>query len=66
MNLTVNGEARTCPTKLTVRQLLADMDLADAVVAVEVNREVVPRKLHESTTLNDGDKIEVVSLVGGG
>jgi sulfur carrier protein len=66
MNLTVNGEAKTFPDGLTVRGLVEALSLTEGPVAVERNREVVPRALHADTVLLDQDVIEIVHLVGGG
>jgi len=66
MRLLVNGEQRQVEPSTTVKQLLSSLGLEDTLVAVERNEEVVPRALHESTRLSDGDRIEVVHFVGGG
>jgi sulfur carrier protein len=66
MQLTVNGEAKTFPDGLTVRGLVEALALTDGPVAVERNREVVPRARHADTVLCDHDVIEIVHLVGGG
>jgi len=66
MQLTVNGETRTFPEGLTVRGLIDSLGLTEGPVAVERNREVVPRALHVETVLADCDVIEIVHLVGGG
>jgi len=66
MRLLVNGEERQVEPSTTVKQLLSSLGLEDTLVAVERNEEVVPRALHESTSLSDGDRIEVVHFVGGG
>ncbi len=66
MRLVVNGEERQVEPSTTVKQLLAFLGLEDTLVAVERNEEVVPRALHESTRLSDGDQVEVVHFVGGG
>lgn len=65
MKLTINGENKQVDAG-TVRELLVSLALDKQAVAVEVNREVVPRKLHETTALKDGDTVELVTLVGGG
>jgi sulfur carrier protein len=65
MDLTLNGEPRAV-AGTTVADLVAELGLAGRAVAVEVNRQVVPRREHETTPLRDGDSIEVVTLVGGG
>lgn len=66
MRLTVNGEAAEYPEGLTVRGLVEVLKLTDGPVAVERNREVVPRAEHPTTQLADQDVIEIVHLVGGG
>jgi sulfur carrier protein len=66
MRLVVNGEERQVGQSTTVKQLLASMGLADTLVAVERNEEVVPRAQHESAVLTEGDRLEVVHFVGGG
>ena len=66
MHITVNGEPREIDNGTTVRGLILALGLTDGPVAVERNREVVPRAEHESTMLTDNDVIEIVHFVGGG
>jgi sulfur carrier protein len=66
MRLTVNGEERDVPDGLTVRGLVEHLGLTDGPVAVEKNREIVPRAEHEQVRLAVGDNIEIVHFVGGG
>lgn len=66
LRLTVNGEEREVPAGLTVRGLIELLGLTSGPVAVERNREVVPRAEHPSTALQDRDVIEIVHFVGGG
>lgn len=65
LNLTINGEKRQLEAA-TVRDVLIAMGLDKQAVAVELNREVVPKKLHDQTPVSDGDSLELVTLVGGG
>jgi len=65
IELAVNGEAKKTDAS-TVEELLKELGLAGQAVAVEVNRSVVPKKEHGQTTLNAGDQVELVTLVGGG
>lgn len=51
---------------LTIGSLLQQLDMAGKRVAVEVNREIVPRSQHDDYTLTDNDQIEVVQAIGGG
>ena len=62
----VNGQPRTVPAGTTLTVLIAELGLGDRRVAVERNREVVPRAQHPTTTLADGDRLELVTFVGGG
>ena len=66
MRIEVNGEARDVADDTTVRQLLEELGLGDTLVAVERNEEIVPRAQHASTSLSEGDRLEVVHFVGGG
>jgi sulfur carrier protein len=66
MKLTVNGEFHDVPDGLTVRGLVEHLGLTSGPVAVEKNREVVPRAEHASTPLGTGDVVEIVHFVGGG
>ena len=64
--VTVNGEDRALPDGATVASLLADLGLAERKVAIERNLEIVPRSLYAATPLAPGDRLEVVTFVGGG
>lgn len=66
MRLVVNGEEREVEPSTTVKQLLVSLGLGDTLVAVERNEEVVPRARHANTSLEEGDRVEVVHFVGGG
>lgn len=66
VQLTINGEAKSVPDGLTVRGLIEALGLTDGPVAVEKNREIVPRAEHEKTALAENDVLEIVHLVGGG
>lgn len=65
MNILLNGQPHPIESQTTVTDLLARLRLAGPL-AVEINREVCPKKLHSQTMLNDGDELEVVTIVGGG
>jgi len=66
VNILLNGEPREEPAELTVAQLLARLEVPARGIAVELNQQVVPRSRHAEQKLRDGDRIEIVSLVGGG
>ena len=65
MQIQVNGEPRKVAAA-TVLALVEELGLDVRKVAVERNLEIVPKSLHASTTIADGDRIEVVQFVGGG
>jgi thiamine biosynthesis protein ThiS len=64
--ITINGETKSFPTALTVAELVERLGSDSSRVAVEVNREVVPRAAHAAHHLAAGDAVEIVTLVGGG
>ncbi len=66
IDVVINGQARTIAGGTTVSGLIAELGFGGRPVAVERNREVVPRAEHASTILADGDRLEVVTFVGGG
>jgi len=66
MKLTVNGEEFIFLSGNTVRQLLEQLQLADRPVAVERNGSIVSHSIFDQTELNEGDILEIVTLVGGG
>jgi thiazole synthase len=66
LTCTINGESRTLPEPLTVAQLLERLGYDRRRVAVEVNNQVVPAARHAEQTLASSDRIEIVTLVGGG
>ena len=66
IDIVINGQTRTVVQGTTVASLIGELGLGDRRVAVERNREVVPRAQHASTLLVAGDRLEVVTFVGGG
>jgi thiazole synthase len=66
LKLTINGETRTLPERLTLAELLQQLGYDRRRIAVEVNREVVPLPRHQEHRLAAGDSVEIVTLVGGG
>ncbi len=66
ISISVNGEPCNVPVGTTVAELLCFLDIAQGRVAVERNRDVVPRAEHDQIVLAPGDRLEVVAFVGGG
>jgi len=62
----VNGERREAPQGATVADLLRDLNLPAARVAVERNLEILPRPQWPNTAIQPGDRYEIVHFVGGG
>jgi sulfur carrier protein len=66
VQITVNDKPREVPAGATIAELLTELDLAPPQVAVEVNLRLIPRGRHAEHRLEPGDRLEVVTLVGGG
>jgi sulfur carrier protein len=66
VQINVNGQSRSVADGMSVRNLLEQLRLDTQHVAVEVNQQLVPRRDHEQHLLQEGDVVEVVTLVGGG
>lgn len=66
MNLTINGEDRVLEKADTVSALVEQLGMKQDRVAIELNREIVPREHWLQTALQDGDRLEIVHFVGGG
>ena len=66
MQVKVNGELKTLPDGLTVRQLLEQLAIVPERVVVELNLAVLKRAEHEGTRLKEHDEVEIVRFVGGG
>ena len=62
----VNGAVQRYEEPLNVRALLERLEVAGKKVAVERNGEIVPKSVHASTRIADGDRLEIVVAVGGG
>lgn len=62
----VNGEARTWHSGATVADLLTELDIKTERVAVELNLEILDRTMFGQRQLNEGDRVEIMSFIGGG
>ncbi|MEM1330187.1 MAG: sulfur carrier protein ThiS [Planctomycetota bacterium] len=65
-SLQVNGEQREVPEGTTLAGLIESSGLGGKACAAEVNKELVPKASHSDTVLAEGDRVELVTLVGGG
>lgn len=67
MNLVINGEDHhDLPSGMSVAALLAHLKLPVKKIAVERNREIVPKSTFETATLSEGDRLEIIHFIGGG
>lgn len=66
ITITVNGTSTQVDRPMTIDELIHHVDVPKNYLAVEVNEDVVPREKHGEYVVGDGDRIEVVTLVGGG
>ncbi len=66
VQIVVNGEPREVPAGLGVAALLSHLGLPAERVAIERNLEILPRSAWPATTVQPGDRYEIVHLVGGG
>lgn len=64
--ITVNGTARPRANLCFVRDLIAELSLDPRKIAIELNREIVPRSAYDATPIRDGDEVEIVGFIGGG
>ena len=66
MKLQINGEEREFQSPTTLADLVEGLGMKAGRVAVELNRNIVPRERWAETELSDGDRLEIVHFVGGG
>ncbi len=66
MKLIINGETRETPVLAYIADLASWLELPAFGSAVELNGEVVRKAMHAVTPLKEGDRLEIVRLVGGG
>ena len=66
LQIQVNGLARDCRSGSTVGDLLRELDIKTERVAVELNLEILDRKDFELRSLKAGDRVEILSFIGGG
>ncbi|NEO71172.1 sulfur carrier protein ThiS [Moorena sp. SIO3H5] len=66
ITLEVNGESRTCSSDTKLPQLLEQLGLNPRLVAVEYNGEIIHRQFWDQTQMQEGDQLEIVTIVGGG
>lgn len=66
MEVTLNGKTELLPENTSAAQLIERLGLGEQRLAMEVNREIVPRSRFETFRFSPGDRIEIVRAIGGG
>ena len=66
IELQVNGESQTYPIGTSLPDLLAQIGLNPRLVAVEYNGEILPRQFWDTTMVQASDRLEIVTIIGGG
>jgi sulfur carrier protein len=66
MQLIINGDPMEVPESTTAAQLIEILELTNKRLAIEANREIVPRSQFEDHVFQEGDQIEIVTAIGGG
>lgn len=66
ISLTVNGESKTCSTNVLLPEFLQLLGMNPRLVAVEYNGEILHRQFWDTTEMKEGDRLEIVTIVGGG
>jgi sulfur carrier protein len=66
VTLQVNGELRQCAAQTCLPDFLTQLGMNPRLVAVEYNGEILHRQFWADTELGEGDRLEIVTIVGGG
>lgn len=66
VHLQVNGQPQTCPPQTSLPALLEQLGMNPRLVAVEYNGEILHRQFWQQTEMQSGDRLEIVTIVGGG
>jgi thiamine biosynthesis protein ThiS len=66
VRITLNGDARVLERRMTIAELLAELEIDPRRVAVERNYIIIKRDAYATTPIDNGDQIEIVNFVGGG
>ncbi|MEM9213485.1 MAG: sulfur carrier protein ThiS [Cyanobacteria bacterium P01_F01_bin.150] len=66
ISLIVNGKAKSCSANVTLPHFLESLGMNPRLVAVEYNGEILHRQFWDKTAIQEGDRLEIVTIVGGG
>lgn len=66
MNILINGKKFFSETDLTISEFLKKNNISENNIVVEINKEIITKNLWETYKLNNNDKVEIITAVGGG
>lgn len=66
MNITLNGETKQLAEAICLSALITELGFQGRKIAVELNQEIIPKRLYEQVMLKEGDQLEIVQAIGGG
>lgn len=66
ITIQLNGEVHELAAQVSITDLIAQLKLSHGRLAVEINREIIPRSEHADTLISNGDVVEVIHAIGGG
>ena len=66
MNILLNNKPETIFDGSTIKKLLEQKNVQSKYFAVEINKKIIPKSNHDSYIIKDGDKIEIITAIGGG
>ncbi|MBU1627485.1 sulfur carrier protein ThiS [bacterium] len=66
MEITVNGEKLSIETAITMSNLLDELNIKREALAVELNKNILPKSEYDTKIIIDGDMLEIIQFVGGG
>jgi sulfur carrier protein len=66
MKIVLNGDPKVLPETLTIQQLLDDLKIPSGRVACEINLKIIKRAFYATTSIQEGDEVEIIQAIGGG
>ncbi len=66
MNIMLNNESDEVNDGITIKELLDDKKILTQYIAIEINKKIIPKSSYYKHELREGDKIEIITAIGGG
>ena len=66
MNIILNNESDEVHDGITIKELLDDKKIKTKYIAIEINKKIIPKSSYYKYELKEGDKIEIITAIGGG